>query len=394
MKYLFISMNYYPSNIPDSKRITGFAEHLVKKGHDVTVITSGKKKESLKINGVSVERTKVIGEDSNGMINRLIKHSSFLLSTVFVRKKNDYDVVFATSPALFNLISGYYLSRKYKSKYIIDLRDLWPDVFEQTNVLKKSSIIYKIFDVIANWSYKRADLIFVVTPGKKEKLISRFPQYENKIQLLSNGLNESFLENEINLEFEKIFKSNDNRINLVYCGKVGLAQSLDKLILELKKYQDHVNLYLIGSGSNIEKLLQIAKNNSINNVKYLGVQGEREVFTALSNADAAYVSLISDKLDDSIPTKIYEALALGVPVLLSASGDAEKLLTATQHGISVAVEDENGLKTALESILNNPKQFNETRNSTISFIKSNFLRGQIVELLDNEVRKLFDVKKD
>lgn len=379
-KILFITMNYYPSNVPDSKRITGFAELLAEKGYEITVVTSLPKQQRKfeVINGVNVIRKHTIGQDSSGMIKRLIKHTSFMLGSIFHRyKKSEFDIVYATSPALFNLISGQILKNKFNAKYIVELRDIWPEVFLQTELMDEKSIIYKVFNRIASNAYKQSDLIFAVTPRKVDLLKRQYPAYSDKIRYISNGFNMNLLDYEDDPEVLKYIQQ--DKVNVVYCGKVGLAQNLKDFVNLSKTIDpDRVNFLMLGTGNQLEDLMEYIRKEKINNVHYIGNRSEKEVVTILRNSQISFVSLSNSKLNDSVPTKLYESLVLGCPVLLSAEGDSADLVNEVLFGLTSSPGNLVELEENFLRLVNENEDFKASKQDVSEFIIKNYARKNIV----------------
>lgn len=382
-KILFITMNYSPSNVPDAKRVSGFVNNLVNKGYDVEVITStfGSQGESpIRVTSVNTK-----GEDSNGMFKRLIKHTSFLMGTnKIIRSKRkageNFDYVFATSPALFNLLAGVYAKKKFNSILISDLRDVWPDVFEQTGIMSKKSPIYIFFDIIASYCYKKSDYITVVTPGKYKLLRAKKNMNPDKVIYLSNGFNASVLNVKDDHEFLENFDMSKKKV--VYCGKIGLAQNLQNLVkIAQLDESKNIDFYIMGTGNQLESILEYIESNNVGNVYYLGNRNEREVITALRHADLAYVSLSNSKLIDSIPTKLYESLVSGCPVLLSAKGDSVDLLMKTGMGLASDPGDYESMRNNFKYIFENHEEFTKNREGAYKFLVDNFSRDEVSKKL-------------
>nr|BCB22738.1 glycosyltransferase family 4 protein [Erysipelothrix rhusiopathiae] len=381
MKFLFITSHYYPKPDPNAKRITGLAENLVRKGNSVTVITSSDDFSFREINGVCVYGLKSKGNFSKGKVSRLLNHITFMIKTIrFKREKDIYDFVIATSPSPFNYISGQRLAKKYSAKFVIDIRDIWPDVFVQTGIAKERDLVYRVFNFIAERAYKEADYIFVVTPGKKKRLQNKYPKYAKKIHLVSNGFDEKFLDNNINISFFNKFSKDD--LNILYCGNVGIAQDLIPFIDVLEIINDsRIQFHILGKGNRLDYLLNYCSNKTSVNVQYHGLRCEEDVYTALKAADVSYVSLGSDLLDDSIPTKIYESIAMGVPVVLSATGDAVNLINTVGFGKIASSKDLKGLESAIRSVIQEKDKFLDLSEYAKSYVIDNYSRSKITDEL-------------
>lgn len=390
MKILFISNHYTPRIEPNAKRIAGLAENLVKLGHEVSVITAYEKDEIETLNGVRVIRKSTTGKFSSGMVSRLQNHVSFFTKTFFHKHKEEkYDIVIATSPSPFNFISAHSLSKYYRAKYILDIRDIWPDVFIQTGVATKSSLSYRVFNIISNWAYKRADGILTVSPRKVELLKKKSKVDSNKLYLVSNGFDVDFLEQEVDVDFSSEFISNKGDINILYFGNIGIAQDLKPMVKSLKELK-HKNIvfHVLGDGNKLQELKEFAEEINFNNIVYYGKRRGSAVYTALKHADISYVSLGSDLLIDSIPTKLYEAIAMGVPVLLTASGDSADLVNASQIGVTLPVSEIDDLPKTIELMIDNLDEYRDNKEFALNYIIENFSRSEITDKLEKILKEI------
>lgn len=380
MKILFITNHYYPKPDPNAKRISGLATNLVNLGNEVHVITNDKKKGNHIINGVHVHVIEEAGSFSKGKIVRLFNHLSFLLKTILIKlDDNSFDYVIATSPSPFNFISGNKLAKRYKAKFVIDIRDVWPEVFVQTGVATTRSLTYRTFKFISKKAYKKADLIFVVTPGKLKLIVDKFPEYASKVHIVSNGFDREFLENSIDQDFSNKISANMGQYNIVYCGNVGLAQNLKPFVEALSKLSiKNINFHILGKGNKLEELLSYSSEIGYENIYYYGLCSENQVYTALQLMDFSYVSLGSDLLVDSVPTKIFESLALGVPVFLTATGDSTEIVKESKLGVSIpAASDTNTIMEEINKFIDLLPKYNENKTYSRDYILNRYSRNQI-----------------
>lgn len=391
MNILIITKNYFPSTIPDSKRFTGISEFLAKKGHNVTIITETDNAYS-DLGNISIIKTTKKGEDSLGMGQRLYNHLSFMVQTMSKGNKlKNIDAIISTSPPLFNLISGAYLKWKLKAKYIVDLRDIWPEVFEQTDVMTKNNIIYRVFNYIAKIGYKKADAIAVVTKGKHNLLSNKFPKYKNKLEYLSNGFNMNITEYE---ELPELRERFDGFFNIVYTGKVGIAQNLEVFIDLANIYKENpkIRFHIMGSGNGVEKLQSYIKSLNLTNVIFYGYRNEQEVITALRNSQIAYVSLGNRKLIDSVPTKIYEAMVSGCPILISAVGESVELVLDNQFGLASDPDDFESLKSNLEYMIENYESYKAQSSNVREEMIKKYSRNVIAADYEDLLLKISELK--
>ncbi len=185
MKILVISQYFWPENF----RINDLVLEWKKKGFDVEVLTgepnypTGKifsnfinNRENYEIfEGVKVNRVKIYARGSGSKLSIFLNYLSFffnsLLFSIFKLRKKKYDIIFtfATSPVTIGLV-GIILSKFSKSKNVIWLLDLWPDILFELQIIKNKNI-YKLISFIINYIYEKSDLILAQSKSF-EKIIS------------------------------------------------------------------------------------------------------------------------------------------------------------------------------------------------------------------------------
>nr|BCB22667.1 glycosyltransferase family 4 protein [Erysipelothrix rhusiopathiae] len=387
MNILIISKNYYPSTIPDSKRFTGISEYFVKQGHNVYIITETNdavtEYSKLKIIKTSKKR-----EDSKGMIDRFFNHFSFMFQSMRKGKKLfEIDVIIATSPPLFNLVTGAYLKRKLDAKFVVDLRDIWPDVFVQTGVMTKKNPVYLFFDIVAKYCYKKADSIVVVTKGKKKLIDMKFPEYTDKVSYLSNGFNLNITEYTDIVEIKNIF---DGFFNVIYTGKIGMAQDIKSFVDLANHYRTNnkIKFHIMGSGKDKDIMLSYIESKKLDNIIYHGYLSEHEVITALNCSQISYVSLANKELIDSVPTKIYESLVCGCPILLSAVGDSVDLVLHSKFGRASDPGDFEKLCSNFQFMYDNHYEYMKRKKQVRDRMISEYSRDVIAEMYQELINVL------
>lgn len=353
-RILFLCEHAVPSVDACSKRITVFADHFAKRGWGVSVLAS-ETSFADSLEGfeppyfLSCYPAFTMGEKT--VVNRLRNNLSECLGAVRVAKKMGvFDVVVCTSPPLMLSSAGVRIARRTRARLVFDVRDIWPQVAYEMGSFDPGSVYGQVFSRLAEKAYRAADLITVVTEGKACKLKKLLDaELAAKVRVVSNGLDAGFLRNR---EDEALVCEHrlDKGPICAYVGNLGLAQGLSSL-LGIAAARPDVRFLLFGSGAEEELLRSEIANRKLSNVSLCGRVDERGAFTVLSRASLAYVPLVSSALTSSIPTKLYEALGCGCPVLLAAQGDAVKVLEEVGLGRSAPPEDNSALLAAFDSVL-------------------------------------------
>ena len=381
MRFLIHSDEYYPTCQACAYRMKVFAETFSDLGDKVTVIASSANKDN-GIVGECKERiiySPTIRMKKKTTLMRMVSNLSFAITSVFSSfRAGGIDVVITTSPPPLISLSGWLLARLKRAKLVYDVRDIWPDVALEMNSFSEDSIFCKVFRWITSFMYKHADMVTTVSPGKVEKICSKLPENQrNKVYLVGNGFDESVLNGEIDESIVQKYEL-DKKFSCVYIGNIGLAQGLDTL-LDLAAQTTHkdVQFLVFGMGAERETLEQRAKREGLNNVRFCGVLPHEKVFTVLKYAKLSYIPLKNANMRDSVPTKIYEALGLGCPVLLVAEGDSCSIVNESRFGRCISPNKIESLPATFDSIIENYEALTENQKYAMQLMKSKYSRQKI-----------------
>lgn len=354
MKILIVCQYYYPENFV----ISNISSELVKKGHDVTVLTAkpnygfGKIVEGYEnisyeeIDGVKVHRVNIYPR-KNSRLSIIKNYLSFWRnSKKWVRNcKEKYDIVYSMSLSPVTILSaGNLYKKKHKIKHVVHCVDLWPESVLITHAVKRNSIFYK---VLYKWSrklYSQVDKVLISSPS--------FKQYFETVLKLSvdniSYLPQPSLHSDSDLkpfEYKKKF-------NILYCGNLGIIQLID-LIPEVMKEIDNPNICfnVIGMGPKTDSLVNKIKQYGLEDkLVYHGPIASKQACAYFKSADVLYVSLSKDGyVGKTIPNKLMMSMAFAKPIIGVLSGDGRDVLNASKGGI-VCDENINEIKNAITSL--------------------------------------------
>lgn len=370
---------------PCTKRIDSLATYLQEQGKKVIVLASSHNKKNEKeinrkykvIYSYSTKNTK--GSNIKRFLNNIIFGITSFFKSFTVGK---IDVVITTSPPPLISIFGYLIAKIKGAKLIYDIRDIWPDVAVEMDSFSEKSIYYRVFKNIANFMYRKSDIITTVTPGKVEKL-TKYTN-ENKVKYIPNGLDDNFTK--FNINNELIEKYNLKSIfTVVYIGNVGLAQNVEALVDIAIQYKENNNIQFLifGEGASKDKINKKIQELNLKNIKVEGKIDYCNVYTILKYSKISFISLKNNKMTDSVPTKIYDALACGCPILLLAKGDSCKILD--EVGLGEHVESKEELKDKFEYMYKNYIKYEDKKDDIIEYTKGKYSRRKIAEKFEREV---------
>ena len=407
VRILFLSHFYPPEMGGAAARISGLARWLVKFGHDVTVITgypnypTGKiypeyknKKNKIEfIDGVKILRSKVLPASYQSVLVRLLNYFTLFFTALWngVRKRNNFDIIVASSPPLTIGILGLILSKIYKIPWIFDIRDIWPDVAVEAGMLRENGIVHKLSKKLANYLYKQATHITPVTERKLTK-IRKYDIPISKISVVPNGVDFDIINDTKQMDWRGALGI-ENKFILSYAGLIGIAQGVNIIIetaIQLKDIDD-IHFLIVGEGVERKKLRNRVKSIKLNNVTFLPSQPKESIPSLLTSSDIALIPLVSTKLVDAVPSKLLEAWACKLPVILIAGGEAADMVIKAQGGIVISSNDVEGIKTAIIKLKDSPELINKYSQNGFEYVYKNFDRELLARAMEKVILKIVEV---
>ncbi len=353
-------INQYVTRYSDSggTRHLDFASEWVKKGYEVHIFASGfhynEHQEKIlnkdefykieKINEITVHWIKIVPYVKNNY-KRFISMYSFYRNVLnYISKKNKYistpDIVIGSSVHLLAVLAAYKISKRYNSKFIVEIRDLWPETLVQLGKISKQHIVYKFFHFLEKFLYKKADYI-VTLLDRAHEYISKYTVC--KIECIPNGFNHRRLE-DVRCN---TYKNECDNFTVLYLGTIGLADDV-KTLLEtaklLKEYKN-ISIKIIGDGVERNKLIKFKNKNKLNNVLFENPIPKNLVLEELSKVDVVWVGMPnSEKLYKYglSSNKIYDYMIMRKPVIISTPLK-ENIITCSKCGLSIPAENSQQL---------------------------------------------------
>lgn len=388
MRILIQMGDPYFMNNPCTKRIRAFKDAFESNGYEV-IILAPDEKEIKRVDGVIYCPTVSLRKKTT--IYRLLNSLCFAFTSIIKAAGiGQVDVVITTCPPPLINLAGWFIAKCKHAKLIYDVRDIWPDIALEMGSFKSKSIYCGIFSFIRDFMLKKSDLTVAVSPNKVKKLKKYAPH--KKIINIPNGFDLAFLDNKLNRKILKEYVD-DKSFKCVYIGNIGLAQGLEQLLFVAKEAQKNnmnVSFFVYGSGVEEKKIQNYAKQNHLENVYFKGKIPNSEIYTVLHIADISFVSLVNENLKDMIPTKMYEALGVGCPVLLTAQGDAADLLKEAGLGVVVKPNDYAELWKAFCYLYYNKDEVMQNADHSKSIMQNKYSRQTASKQMVDEIAALLN----
>lgn len=347
-KILIVTQYFWPENF----RINQLTKFFIKSNYDVTILTgqpnypsgilySEYKKDPKKFNifyGAKVIRVPIILRKNSTKFDLFINYLSFNISSIIYsyctlrKSKFDFVLTFATSPVTVALTSIFY-KNLFKSKHIIWLLDLWPEIIFNLKLIKSGLIFYFLKKII-NYIYRNSDLILVQSESFKKKIISELYYTDiEKIKILYSW-------SEFPFAPKKIFK-NKKKFNIVFTGNLGEAQNFNLVLKVIKKIElEGIDFTIIGSGRMVELIKNEVKEKKIKNIYFVSQVSSDKIKEYLEFADAFLISLVNGSgFSKTIPGKFQNYISYGKPIIGFISGETEGIIN--NHNLGFASSSQN-----------------------------------------------------
>lgn len=357
MHILFLSDNFPPEVNAPASRTFEHCREWVRAGHRVTVITcapnfpNGKLFEGYRnqlfarevMEGIEVIRVWSYITANEGFLRRTLDYLSFMVMAVpaSLRVKKP-DIIIATSPQFFTICAGYLASRLRRRKFILELRDLWPESIRAVGAIKQPAVLDWL-EKLELFLYWKADAIVAVTNAFKANLEARGIE-PSKIHVVTNGADLT--------RFQPLQKDDklvealglQGKFVAGYIGTHGMAHALETLLEAARKLQDggreDIHFLLLGGGASKEALVARAGEIGLANVTFVNSVPKADVVRYWSLLDVSVIHLRNTPLFTTvIPSKLFECMAMGIPVLHGVRGESAQIVE--NEGIGFTFEPEN-----------------------------------------------------
>ncbi len=395
MNILLIHQYFLEEDDPGGSRWNEFSRIWTDQGHNVTVLGgmmhyNGKEKKpeykgkyfvKKQQGAVTVYRCHVSEAYNKSFIGRLWGYFSFMFSAFYAgmfKAKGRYDVVIVTSPPLFVGATGYLISRLKRIPFVFEVRDLWPESAIDTGVLTNKLVIRLAYWVEA-FIYRTATLINVLTPAFFNALRDKKGIAANKLIQISNAADFSLSEKLLRDFDRNAFRQQhdlEGHFVITYVGAHGVANHLEQLLdAGIALSDTNVLFLLIGQGMEKERLVKMATERNVKNVRFLDSVPKAEVFRyILASEMGASVLKRVDTFKTVYSNKTFDYMSCKKPILMAIDGVSRELVEAAGAGVYVEPENTAEYNRIIREYLKNPQRLKDEGESGYRFAQQNFDR--------------------
>lgn len=389
MKVLIVTQYFYPEPGATTNRILSFAREFAQKGHDVTVLCEFpsyptgvlpkqyryKLLAREKFENFTVVRSFIISTARTNLFTRLASYLSFATSSFLIALSlKKPDVIIALSPPPTVGFIAAIVSKIKSVPMIGDIQDLWPEYAIATGHLRNRFAI-SLARFIEHFFYNNCTAMVTISKGVKEYL-EAITKGKKPIHIIYNG--SSIPDSP---DYGEICATPFTRpgISICYAGVIGILQPIEDLVAaaELTREDKTISYNIIGDGVRKEELANLARQKGLENIKFWGALSQAETNSKLKMADIGIVTLLDiEQFKSAIPSKFFDYMAIGLPVILGVDGEAREILENHKTGLFYQSGCPEELVKQVRFLQANPTMAKDMGSSGRKLVISKFRRSQ------------------
>ena len=400
---MIVSQYFWPENF----RINDLAAELVRRGHQVTVLTglpnypAGRIFEAFRRNpenfrqyeGVEVVRVPLLPRGTGGL-RLMLNYFSFALTAMVIGawklRGRKFDVVFTNqlSPVLVGL-PGALMAWLKSAPMTMWILDLWPDSLEAVGVVKSRKILDWVGKLTA-FIYSRCDVILVQSRSFMEK-VAKLAGPAKRIEYIPSWA-ENVYQSKSVIPAPEV-PSGNGLFSVMFAGNIGEAQDFPCILdaAELLRNQRHIRWLIVGDGRMSNWLREQIKTRGLENtVLLLGRHPVERMPSFFARADALLVTLSDQPIFAmTIPGKLQSYLAAGMPVVAALNGEGADVVRRGNAGLTCSAGDAQGLANAVLSLTHLSDE--ERRNMgqrALNLSQQEFDRDTIISQVEQVLHKI------
>jgi colanic acid biosynthesis glycosyl transferase WcaI len=393
MRITILAQYFPPETAATGRRAEDLAETLANRGHQITVITGRPNHPSTvgrlqyknvpgserSPNGYRVIRVPVFRSVDSRALNRLFNYVTFMLTAAWAGMKlSRPDAIIAVSPLPAGL-AALLVHWRHRSPLVFDLQDIWPDSARAVGVMNRGLAI-SLLQKAERLLYRCSSWVVVISEGFR-RYLKEIGVPPGRIAVIHNGVEaQRFCQARPEARIKRAGPVR-GRYVVGYIGNVGLAQGLDTVLEAARRLSgEPVTFLLIGNGVDKPRLQDAARQAGLTNVRFLQGVPRRRVPSLLAACDALLVILRDDPLFQiTIPSKLYEYMAAGKPIVCSVGGEAAELVTEAGCGLTVRPGDGCALAGGVLQLMSDPSRSRALGEAGVRWVRAHFDRSTLMD---------------
>jgi glycosyltransferase involved in cell wall biosynthesis len=385
MHILFLTDNFPPEVNAPANRTFEHCREWVRAGHQVSVITcapnfpkgavfGGYKNRIWQteiVDGIQIMRVWSYISANKGVVRRTLDYVSYMISAIvaapFIKRP---DLVVATSPQFFTAVAGYFVGFYRRIPFVFELRDLWPVSIQAVGAIKNGSYAIYLLGKLEMFLYHKAARIISVTHSFSTILIDRGVD-GGKIDVITNGVDLSRFQPRLR-DAELVERYGlEGKFVAGYIGTHGMAHALETVLETADKIRNKAGgndfrFILLGHGARKQAMVDRARELQLDNVIFVDTVPRTEVNRYWSLLNVSIIHLKKEPTFTTvIPSKLFECMAMGIPVLHGVEGESAKIVEKNKIGLTFEPENAQELMKKLERLKNDEDLYRKLRTNCL-----------------------------
>lgn len=397
MNIVLLTQYYRPEMGAPQNRLYEMMAGLKENGCNLTIVTGmpnypygkifpeykGKFHVKEQVDGIPCARYWLYASNSKNKLSRILNMLSFsftaLFSFFYLRKKGVRYLI-VESPPLTLGYTGYLLSKWLGARLIMNISDLWPLSAKELGVMTSSSMSYRMLAKLEGFLYRKA----VFCMGQSGEIVEYIKdQGASKVYLFRNGVDPG--------RFHQVRSALDEAprlpLKIVYAGLLGFAQGILDICKKVRFGSLEAEFHIYGAGGEQKELEAWLAGHPDSHICYHGSVAREEIPAILAQADVTLIPLVTS-IFGAVPSKIYESMAAGLPILFSGDGEGRKIIEENDLGWASGPKDYAALEENIRFLTQNIQEITEKSENCIRCAREKFNRPKQVKELHNYIVSL------
>jgi glycosyltransferase involved in cell wall biosynthesis len=419
MHILLIHQAFAALDEPGGTRHHELARYLAGRGHRVTIIASpisyltgtalrpppfseiaknplGKMGGEQEGGGVRVLHTYTYQALHKSFVHRVFSFFSFMASSFFAGLRvKKVDLVWGTSPPIFQGVTAWLLARLKGVPLLFEVRDLWPAFAIAVGVLKNPLLI-KMSLWLERFLYRHADRVMVNSPGYMAHVSQLGAR---QVELVPNGADPQMFDPADQGSAFRSANRLEHKFVLLYAGAHGMSNDLGVVLQAAKLLQgadtsQKIMIVFLGDGKEKPALQQQTVEMQLTNVLFLPPVPKSGMAAALAGADACLAILKPiEEYKTTYPNKVFDYMAAGRPVTLAIDGVIREVVESAGCGIFVQPGDPSALAQAIQALAADPARSRQMGLAGRRYLEEHFSRSAVAEKLARLMEEMVAVSR-
>ena len=388
MKIGLLTQSYKPETGAAPNRLYEMMSGLKRCGNDVCIVAAMpnyptgrifpeyRKKFTMRetLDGIEIKRYWMYASNSRKALPRALAMFSFtfmaFFSIPYLRSKK-LDFLIVGSPPLTLGWAGNWIAKLAKTRFIANISDIWPLSAKELGAISEGKL-YHILEKVEKSVYRNADMLL----GQSQEIVDHISSHGGKnVYLFRNGVDPTRFD--IN---KKAKRNPSGPLKIIYAGLLGYAQGVADICKNVNFKSLGAELHIYGNGGEKDEIERYLKDNPDKGITYHGSVSRDEIPEVLLASDMTLVPLVKN-IYGAVPSKIYESMAAGLPILFSGEGEGARIIEENNIGLVSSPKDYATLMKNIQFASENHDILETQTKNCIECANTKFNRPrQVVEL--------------